>query len=187
MRPQLHRPDIKGPVDRNQELSTGPDLLCDGTDEQNPATLQGSIAVGDRGTDRVGVRDADTFDSLVSDSLPEDENPAPKKATKRKLPTQRSLELLRKQGYLVGVVERWNQHAGIRQDLFGFVDLVAVRERGETLAVQACSRSNVAARVHKIADHPNVAALRKAGWRIVVHGWAKLASGRWEVREVDCS
>lgn len=28
----------------------------------------------------------------------------------------------------VGVVERWNAHVGIRQDLFGFIDLIAIRD-----------------------------------------------------------
>lgn len=103
-------------------------------------------------------------------------------------PTQRSLAKLRADGYTVAIVERWNPHAQIRQDLFGFVDLLAIRE-GETLAVQACSGAGgaVAERVRKIADHENVGAVRKAGWRIVVHGWVKRASGRWECREVDCS
>lgn len=104
-----------------------------------------------------------------------------------KSPTQLTLERLRADGWpLVEVVEKWNPHARIRQDLFGFVDVVAVR-RNETLAVQATSASNVASRVSKIAEHPNVGAVREAGWRIVVWGWAK-KSGRWTLaREVDVS
>jgi hypothetical protein len=84
----------------------------------------------------------------------------------------------------VAIVERWNAYAGIRQDLFGFVDLLALRGH-ETLAVQATSGSNVAARVTKIAQAEHAAAVRAAGWRIVVHGWRKLKSGKWECREVE--
>jgi hypothetical protein len=49
-------------------------------------------------------------------------------------PTQRSLRHMRDLGYLVAVVEHWNPHARIRQDLFGWIDLLAIRD-GETLAV----------------------------------------------------
>jgi hypothetical protein len=101
-------------------------------------------------------------------------------------PTQRSLAKLRADGYLVAVVEKWNPHAKIRQDLFGIIDLLAIRD-GETLGVQTTSGSNVAARVAKIADCSHVGALRAAGWRLLVHGWRKGANGRWALREVDCS
>ena len=101
-------------------------------------------------------------------------------------PTQRSLAKLRADGYLVAIVEHWNQYAKIRQDLYGFIDLLAIR-RGEVLGVQATSRSNVSSRVAKITDHPNVAAVREAGIRIEVHGWGKMASGKWECRVVDVS
>lgn len=109
-----------------------------------------------------------------------------KRVAKGTSPTQRSLKRLREAGYTVQVVERWNPHAKIRQDLFGFIDVLAIKA-GEVLAVQACSRGDVAARVQKIADHANVGIVRQAGIRIEVHGWAKMASGRYECRVVDCS
>lgn len=100
-------------------------------------------------------------------------------------PTARSKALLEKEGYKVAIVERWNPHANIRQDLFGFIDLLAIREN-ETLAIQTTSYSNVSSRITKIAEHDNVEAVRKAGWRIVVHGWQKKGA-RWECRVVDVS
>lgn len=101
-------------------------------------------------------------------------------------PTQRTLAELRKRGYLAAVVEKWNPHAKIRQDLFGLIDVIGLRE-GETLAVQTTSGDHVADRIQKIADSDKVAFIRKAGWRIVVHGWRKSAAGKWVLREVDCS
>jgi hypothetical protein len=101
-------------------------------------------------------------------------------------PTQRSLAEMRKRGYRCAVVERWNPHARIRQDLFGVVDLLAIGN-GETIAVQTTSGSNVAARVTKIAESGATPDMRDAGWKIVVHGWRKGANGRWALREVDCS
>lgn len=101
-------------------------------------------------------------------------------------PTQRSKAYLEGQGYKVAIVEHFNQFARIRQDLFGFVDLIGIKA-GETLAVQTTSGSNVSARVKKIANHENVGAVRAAGWRIICHGWSKNAKGRWVLREVDLS
>lgn len=110
-------------------------------------------------------------------------------------PTELTLRELRRQGYLAAVVEKWNPHARIRQDLFGVVDVLAVgldatdsapgRAPG-TLAVQATSSSNCAARLAKLRSEelaPVVARLRAAGWRVEVWGWRKGAkSRRWELR-----
>jgi hypothetical protein len=103
-------------------------------------------------------------------------------------PTQLTLRKLRTDGWpLVQVTEVWNPHARIRQDLFGLVDVLAVGLLGGTLAVQTTSATNVAARIRKIAESPNIAAIRDAGWMIHVHGWRK-KNGRWELhREVDVS
>jgi len=101
-------------------------------------------------------------------------------------PTQRTLAELRKRGYTAAVVEKWNPHARIRQDLFGVIDVLAIGDN-ETLAVQATSGSNVAARIKKIADHASTPLIRKAGWRFVIHGWRKNSKGRWVLREVDVS
>lgn len=98
-------------------------------------------------------------------------------------PTERTLRYLRKLGYTATVTERWNAFAKIRQDLFGFVDVLAVKP-GETLGVQCTSADHVAHRVAKIAEHENTPRLREAGWTLHVHGWAK---GKPDPRVVDCS
>ena len=59
--------------------------------------------------------------------------------------TQRTLAALRKSGLVPAVVERWNPHAprpgggrGIRQDLFGCIDILALDPAGgPILAVQS--------------------------------------------------
>lgn len=101
-------------------------------------------------------------------------------------PTQLTLRHLRDQGYTAQVVEVWNPHSRTRHDLFGFVDVLAVRG-AETLAVQATSATNVSARVTKIGDSPLIGAVREAGWSVRVWGWKKV-KGRWTLaREVDVS
>lgn len=103
-------------------------------------------------------------------------------------PTQRSLNKLRKEGWLAAVVERWNPYAKIRQDLFGFIDIIAVR--GDTiLAVQTTSGSNVSDRVDKIRQSQAAQVWLESGSRkVVVHGW-RMAGPRgarktWQCREV---
>ena len=112
-------------------------------------------------------------------------------------PTQRSLAMLRAEGYTVAVVERWNPYAMIRQDLFGFADLVAVHpKRRGTLYVQTTTGSNMVARQHKLTACAAVAVCLSAGNRVVLHGWRKVATGRkkdggrskakrWECRVVE--
>lgn len=97
-------------------------------------------------------------------------------------PAQRSLKYLRDKGYTVAITEKWNPHARVRQDLFGFVDLLAVRD-GQTLAVQTTSASNLADRRKKVIEHENLPILLSAGWQVVIHGWRKNSQKHWVVRE----
>jgi len=100
-------------------------------------------------------------------------------------PTQRTLAMMREQGYVCWITEHWNYYAKIRQDLFGFIDILCLK-KGEIIGVQTTSYSNVSARVKKINDHDNVSVVRAAGIKIVVHGWHK--SGTiWKCRIVDLS
>ena len=100
-------------------------------------------------------------------------------------PTQRSLEALRKQGWTPAVVEKWNPGARIRVDLFGFIDIIAIRGH-ETLAVQATTSSNAAARRTKIAANAHFQAVLAAGWAVEVHGWRKNAANRWICNVYPC-
>jgi hypothetical protein len=96
-------------------------------------------------------------------------------------PTQRSLELLRNEGYTAQVVEKWVQYPppGHRVDLFGFVDIIAVHPFEGTLAVQACSGAGgaMAERRRKLTEDPivapRVAICKMAGWKIELMGWVK--------------
>jgi hypothetical protein len=99
-------------------------------------------------------------------------------------PTTRSLALVRQSGGIAAVVEKWNPHARIRQDLFGIIDIVAVCG-GVTTGIQATSSGNVASRVKKLNASDALPWLRQAGWKIVVHGWSKNSKGRWQYREVQ--
>lgn len=92
-------------------------------------------------------------------------------------PTQRSLAHLRAEGWTAQVVEKYNPHARVYNDLFGFIDIIAVRGQ-LTFAVQTTTAANVAARVKKIRASEHFPRVREAGWIVVVHGWDK-RKGRW--------
>jgi hypothetical protein len=100
-------------------------------------------------------------------------------------PTQRSLKHLREQGYLAWVVEHWDSFSKRRKDLWGWCDILAIREN-EVLAVQVTS-TGVSERIKKIQDSETVGAVRKAGIRIEVHGHRKNSSGRYVMRVEDIS
>lgn len=108
-----------------------------------------------------------------------------RKAPAKTSPTQLSLKHMRELGYVCEVTERWNMYAKCRQDLYGFIDILCLGEN-EVVGVQATSYANVSNRKKKITEHENLAAVRKAGLRILVHGWHKV-NGKWTVREVDLS
>lgn len=87
----------------------------------------------------------------------------------------------------MAIVEHWNQYARIRQDLFGFIDLLAIK--GDyVLAVQTTSGSNAAARLDKINQSPNAMLWLSEHRAIVIHAWRKVgARGKrkiWECREI---
>jgi hypothetical protein len=109
--------------------------------------------------------------------------PKPVKIAPMSTPTQRSLARLRKAGYIAEVVERWNPHARVRHDLWGFIDILCIKD-GETLGVQTTTKANMRARERKIVEHENYPALVAAGWAIHVHGWVKVGN-RWQVEVIE--
>lgn len=101
-------------------------------------------------------------------------------------PTQRSLAYLREQGMTVAIVERWNAFAKIRQDLFGFIDLVALCPRNGIIGIQTTTKVNMQARVNKILAENKSKLWLEAGGRIIVHGWKKPGK-RDKTRKWFCS
>ena len=82
---------------------------------------------------------------------------------------------LRSLGYsLVEKTETWNSFAYKHNDLFGFIDFLAVSPEHGTLALQVTSFSNRSARKKKILEHKEVVeVLLQAGWRVAVLSWRK--------------
>ena len=104
---------------------------------------------------------------------------------------QRSVLMLRRQGFDTADVERRIPRSFVTVDLFNFADLVAIRaDVPGVLAIQSTSTSNQAARVKKIIAEPRALTWLRAGNRIEVHGWLKSKrTRRWEctVTEIKAS
>lgn len=83
----------------------------------------------------------------------------------------RALQKLEALGWLVADVEKWIAQAKRRIDLFGCIDLLAIRE-SETLGVQVTSDSggNVAAHVDKMLAEPRLVDCLRAGWKVELWG-----------------
>jgi len=110
-------------------------------------------------------------------------------------PTQRTLRELRNQGRLVDVVERWTPiptlpSKGIRRDLFGFIDLIALDPRRGIIGIQSFG-SSFSEHIRKIMDSEitdNVIEWLKADGKLELWGWrkVKLKRGgkalRWQPR-----
>lgn len=108
-------------------------------------------------------------------------------------PTQRTLRELRSQGRVCAVVERFNAHIGphgVRQDLFGIIDVIALDPERGVVGVQACGTD--------FADHErtitedraeeSIEWLRTPGTVLELWGWRKVklkrgsAAFRWKPR-----
>ncbi len=114
-------------------------------------------------------------------------------------PTKLTLAYLRRAGYRPRVTEHWNAHAGIRQDLYGYVDVIALGH-GSVLFVQTTTAHNLTGRWRKItgklqpADdkalgralrlRDDVLAALDADVTIEVHGWQRHDRKRPLIRPV---
>lgn len=97
-------------------------------------------------------------------------------------PAKRSLNFLRETGHHAQVVERWNQFAKVRQDLFGWIDVVAVDpKKPGILGVQTTTTAHQAERLQKGRGNGALIAWLLSGGRLAVHGWRKNTSNRWVV------
>ncbi len=88
-------------------------------------------------------------------------------------PTQRTLAHLRKRGHDAAIVEKWNPHAKVRQDLFGCIDLLVMDSLPGALGIQACAGASHAARRTKALAEPRLKRWLERGERFEVWSWSK--------------
>lgn len=140
----------------------------------------------------------DSFADITRAAMDERTPKAKAKRRKGTSPTQRTLAECRKRGLTAQVVERWNQHARVRVDLFGVIDLVAIvppdgdilsgqqLRAGAILGIQATTGPNHASRRTKILAEPRAREWVDAGGRLELWSWSQRgAAGKrklWTLR-----
>jgi hypothetical protein len=108
-------------------------------------------------------------------------------------PTQRTLRALREQGRVCAIVERFNAYAGphgVRQDLFGIIDVLALDPERGVVGIQSTGldfaghwRKLTQERVQEVTDW-----LRTPGTSLELWGWRKIKlhrggkAERWQPR-----
>ena len=99
-------------------------------------------------------------------------------------PTARSLAFLRRNGWCAAVVEKWLPQANLRQDVWGFGDVLAAHPGDRVvMLVQVTTIDHVAHRLTKARSKPELAAWLRAGGVFEIHGWV-CRGGRWQVKRV---
>lgn len=88
-------------------------------------------------------------------------------------PTQRAREFCKSQGWTSAIVEHWNMHAKIRQDLFGCFDMVVLDGQPGLLGVQVSSGAHHADRMAKLRAAEVMPAWLRAGCRAEVWTFTK--------------
>jgi hypothetical protein len=108
-------------------------------------------------------------------------------------PTQRTIRELRNQGRVCAIVERWNMHVGphgIRQDLFGIIDVIALDPEQGVVGIQSCGQA-FAAHERTILDEraaESIDWLSTPGTVLELWGWRKVklkrggVAMRWQPR-----
>lgn len=94
-------------------------------------------------------------------------------------PTQRTIRELKNQGRKCGIVERFISNVGphgIRQDLFGIIDIIALDPEHGVVGIQSCGQ-DFAGHLRKILiDHAQdtLEWLSTPGTRLELWGWRKV-------------
>lgn len=92
--------------------------------------------------------------------------------------TQMTLRYLRGQGIISGIVERFNPYVGrfgIRQDLFGFIDLISLDSEEGIIAIQSTSGNCHSVHRKKITEERTQEVIEwlKCGGKIWLMSWSK--------------
>jgi hypothetical protein len=95
--------------------------------------------------------------------------------------TQRTLAELKKQGAIAGVCEKWvmipgHPGGGVRRDLFGLFDIVAIRG-GKIVGIQTTSRAGKSAHVETMFSNEALAPWLEAGALAELWLWQKKPMG----------
>ena len=95
-------------------------------------------------------------------------------------PTQRTIRELKNNGRRCAIVEKWNPHVGphgIRQDLFGIIDIIALDPESGVVGIQCCAGSGFQVHRRKILEEhaqETLDWLQTPGTSLEIWAWRKL-------------
>ena len=90
------------------------------------------------------------------------------------------MSTLRDYRFTVAVVEKWNHVVGIRQDMMGILDIIAINARA-TIGVQSTSKAQMAAHRDKLRQADTTAFWMSGPRFLVLAGWSQAAPRcRWK-------
>ena len=93
----------------------------------------------------------------------------------------KTIKLFKDRGYEVGSTEQFNFFTKTSNDLFGFIDKLAIRAN-EILAIQITTDTHRSKHIRKMAEEPRSYKWLAAGGKIVLISWYK-EKNRWKYRE----
>lgn len=98
-------------------------------------------------------------------------------------PTQRTIRELRNNGRKCAIVEKWNPYVGthgIRQDLFGIIDVLALDPEFGVVGIQCCgtSFSEHFRKLTEVMAQETMDWLNTPGTRLELWGWRKVKKKR---------
>lgn len=113
--------------------------------------------------------------------------------------TQRTMRALREKGGIVAVVEKWNPYGGaghgVRQDLFGIIDVLLLDPVRGVVGIQCCTTS-VSEHYRKLTEEcaqSTTEWLSTPGTSLEIWGWRKIRKTKggkamiWQPRIVPIS
>ena len=93
----------------------------------------------------------------------------------------RSINLFKKDGIKAVSVEKFNSHVGefgIRQDLLGFIDVLALDHKKGVIGIQVCAHGEINKHIEKLYSeeviYNMIDWLETPGTFLEIHGWRKL-------------
>lgn len=87
-------------------------------------------------------------------------------------PTARTLAYLRAQNLTCQIVEKWIPQARKRVDLFGWIDIVCLRE-GSIVGIQTTSGAHHGERREKALAEPRMLEWKACGGKLEIISWSK--------------
>jgi hypothetical protein len=90
----------------------------------------------------------------------------------------RTVENFRKRGFLAQTVEQWIDYAGVRRDLFGFIDIITAKPGEGIIGVQATTYNQRGDHCKAMLANSSLIPWLESGARCQLYSWRLVAEGK---------